>query len=78
VEGRRELARARLPIDGRAALRTRLQGSLDGVPIDLDLVVLKKDGCTYDLQLATSPRDFSARQPDFDRFLSAFAVAEVP
>lgn len=77
VEGRRELARTRLPLDGRAALRTRLHGSVDGVPIALDLVVLKKDGCTYDLQLATSPRDFSVRQPDFDRFVAAFAVREV-
>jgi hypothetical protein len=77
VEGRQELGRTRIPLDGRIALRTRMNGALDGVPIALDMVVLKKDGCTYDLVLASSPKDQRLRQPDFERFFAAFALAEV-
>jgi hypothetical protein len=36
------------PMDGRQALRTHVRARLDGVPVELILVVLKKDGCVYD------------------------------
>jgi hypothetical protein len=73
VEEAREISRAPLSLDGRRALRTRIDGAVDGVPIALDLVVLKKDSCTYDLQLASSPDVFVRRQPDFERFFAGFA-----
>lgn len=73
IEQRREQARTPISLDGRQALRTCLVGRLDGVPIALELVVLKKDGCTYDLQLASSPQVFAHRQPDFQRFVDGFA-----
>ncbi|MGZ3404834.1 MAG: hypothetical protein ACXVAN_00215 [Polyangia bacterium] len=76
VEQRREQPRRRLVVDGRAALRTRLDATLDGVPVALDLVVLKKDGCTIDLYLVAPPRAFDERRPDFDRFVAAFRQAE--
>jgi hypothetical protein len=76
IEDRREVSRAVLALDGRAALRTRLDGTLDGVPVALDLVVLKKDGCTYDLGLAASPAVLPQRQADFERFFRAFARSE--
>ena len=60
--------------DGREALRTEVTAELDGVPIALDLVVLKKDGCLYDLQLAAAPATLSQRQPDFTNFVSAFST----
>jgi hypothetical protein len=77
VEGRQEAARTRIPLDGRMALRTQMNGRLDGVPIALDMVVMKKDGCTYDIVLASSPQQHQKRQPDFERFFSAFALASV-
>lgn len=73
IEQRQERPRTPLSLDGRQALRTRLVGTMDGVPIELDLVVLKKDGCTYDLQLASSPQVFALRQRDFERFFEGFA-----
>ncbi len=73
IEDRREESRVRLELDGRTALRTRLDGTLDGVPISLDLVVVKKDGCVYDLGLAAAPAVFPQRQPDFERFFRGFA-----
>jgi hypothetical protein len=73
IEEARERSRTPLSLDGRRALRTRVDGALDGVPIALDLVVLKKDSCTYDLELASSPEMFARRQPDFERFFMGFA-----
>lgn len=74
VESRYERSRQGLTLDGRAALRTRVDAELDGVPVTLDLVVVKKDGCVYDLSMVASPAAFAARRPDFDRFVVAFAV----
>jgi hypothetical protein len=75
IEAQREKSRTPITLDGRAGLRTRLTGELDGVPIEMELVVLKKDGCAYDLQLVTSPQRFAARQPDFDGFLRGFTTS---
>jgi hypothetical protein len=72
VEQKRESSRERFSLDGRAALRTRLSGSVDGVPVELDLVVVKKDNCVYDLQLVAGPRVFAAREPDFQSFVDGF------
>jgi hypothetical protein len=73
IEEPRERSRTPLSLDGRRALRTRVDGALDGVPIALDLVVLKKDSCTFDLELASSPEVFARRQADFERFFFGFS-----
>jgi hypothetical protein len=73
IEAPRELSRAALALDGRRALRTRVDGRLDGVAVAFDLVVLKKDGCTYDLALAAAPDVFPSRRTDFERFFQGFA-----
>lgn len=75
IEAQREQGRIPITIDGRAGLRTRLSGELDGITIELDLVVLKKDGCAYDLQLVAGPRTFARRLPDFERFLAGFTTS---
>jgi hypothetical protein len=74
LESRRELERRHIVVDGRAALRTRFDAALDGVPVALDFVVLKKDGCVYDLTLVTQRERFDVRVPDFDGFVNGFAV----
>lgn len=66
IEERRELSRALVTLAGRAALRTRVRGSLDGVTVQMELVVSKKDGCTYDVQLISAPALFPARLKDFE------------
>jgi hypothetical protein len=72
----KERGRRRLVLAGRAALRTSVDATLDGVPIALELVVLKKDGCTVDLHLVTSPEQRDARRADFDRFLERFTMKD--
>lgn len=68
------LDRTLLTLDGRAALRTHLRSELDGVPVEFDLIVMKKDGCTYDLQLLSSPDRFASVQRDFDGFVRGFTT----
>lgn len=70
---RREISREPLVLDGRHALRAQLTGALDGVTVAMELVVLNKDGCTYDLQLVSDPAVFAARRQDFAGFLQGFA-----
>ncbi len=72
VEARQEQARMPLTLDGRAALRAQITGTLDGVPIALDMVVVKKDGCTFDFQLIAAPDEVEKRRPDFEQVYSGF------
>lgn len=68
-------AQERIPLDGREALRSHVVASLDGVPRELLLVVLKKDYCTYDMALIAPAGDaFQATRPAFERFVEGFTT----
>jgi len=72
VEVERERRREEMTVDGRAALWTQLTGTLDGVPVEMNLVVLKKDGCTYDFGLVASREVFLEREGDFWTLVNQF------
>lgn len=57
---------------GRAAMRTVVDARLDGVPMRHEFVVLKKNGCLFDLSYSAAPRNFAAGQPDFHRVVDGF------
>lgn len=64
-----------LPMDGREALRTHARAKLDGVPRDILLQILKKDGCVYDFGLITPPGpSFEEALEDFDDMLAGFTT----
>ncbi len=65
-----------LPFDGREALRTVMTAKLDGVPRKFEAVVMKKDGCVYDLILITAPDDFTAAQAAFEPFVTGFHAGD--
>ena len=69
---RQELSQQLVPLDGREALRSRHTAKLDGVPVELELVVLKKDGCVFDFTYVAPPGQAEARMPDFDALLAGF------
>lgn len=64
-----------IPLDGREALRTHVVASLDGVPRELLIVVLKKNDCIYDFTLIT-PHDasFGRAQTVFEGFVGGFST----
>jgi hypothetical protein len=61
-------------LDGRGALHTVVELELDGVPLTLEILVLKKDGCVYDLSLIASRASFQQARPVFASLVRGFAV----
>lgn len=63
----------RVPLDQREALHTRVTAKLDGVPMTMELYVMKRNGCIFDLSYAAPPDRFAGGLPDFARFVDHFA-----
>jgi hypothetical protein len=65
-----------VPLAGREALHRRLRAKLDGVPLTLDLFVVKKDDCLYDLVYLAPPDTAGRGVADFGRLVSGFDTVE--
>lgn len=64
---------ALVPLDAREAMRTHVVAKLDGVARELVLVVLKKDGCVYDLALIAPPGErFAQAVRAWEAFIGPF------
>jgi hypothetical protein len=63
-------------LDGRGALHVLADVELDGVPISLEIYLLKKDGCVYDLSYISSRSAQSQGHPVFARVVAGFHVLE--
>ncbi|MFT5685234.1 MAG: hypothetical protein ACI8RZ_006183 [Myxococcota bacterium] len=61
-----------LTVDNRAALLRVYSGQLDGVRVQLGIVVLNKDRCTYDLLYLAPPASFEDGWADFVGLISGF------
>jgi hypothetical protein len=69
---RQRITEALEQLDGREALHSRYDAKLDGVPVELELVVMKKDGCVYDFVYTSPPGRGDEKRPVFRKLLSAF------
>jgi hypothetical protein len=69
---RQRLTEALEQLDGREALHSRYDAKLDGVPVELELVVMKKDGCVYDFVYTSPPGRGEEKRQVFQKLLSAF------
>jgi hypothetical protein len=67
-----------VPFDGREALRSVLRAKLDGVPMQYEIYVMKKDGCVYDIVYVASPDRFAQGTPDFERFVRGVHALSAP
>ncbi|HLK39844.1 MAG TPA: hypothetical protein VKU41_23975 [Polyangiaceae bacterium] len=65
-----------LPFDRREALHTRMHAKLDGVPMQYDIYVMKKDGCVYDLVYVADPSRFADGAARFERFALGLRASE--
>ncbi|MBN1334738.1 MAG: hypothetical protein JXB39_02125 [Deltaproteobacteria bacterium] len=52
-----------LQVGGRGALYRARRGTMDGVPIQVGAVVMKKDSCTYDFVLIAPPDAYETALP---------------
>ena len=62
-------------VDGREALHSVYRAKLDGVPLVLDLYVLKRNGCIFDLSYVAPPDRYEDGGVDFGDFVAGFADA---
>ena len=63
-------------LDGRAAQHLLADVELDGVPVTIDVYLVLKDGCVYDLTHVAARQRAEAARPVFQKFVSQFAVIE--
>lgn len=72
---RQTLSEELLPMDGREALRTHVVASLDGVPREFLIFVMKKNDCIYDFVLITPEgAPFQSAQAIFEGFVAGFTT----
>ncbi len=64
-----------VPFDRREALHTLLRAKLDGVPMQYDLYVMKKDGCVYDFVYVAPPGRFAEGASEFEGFVAGARTA---
>ena len=69
---RQALAQRTEVIDEREALRSHYQAKLDGVPVELLLLVLKKDRCVYDFTYVAPLGHFPDRLGDWEALVDGF------
>ena len=57
---------------GRDALRSSVEGSLDGIPVSMDVLTFKKNSCNYTLTYVGRTQGFEKDRPQFEEFLKGF------
>ena len=68
------LQREKLKFDGREAERILADGKTDGIPVSVDILVLKKNNCTYDLVYAGRKSNFQRESSYFADFIKRFTA----
>ena len=76
LEQREKIEESRVTVDGREAIDWVVKGSMDGVEVVLNLVVFRREGCVYDLNLVSRPDTFEKARSEFRGFVGGFAVLD--
>lgn len=58
----------------RAARRTKAEGTVDGVPVQMDVLILKKNNCSYTFTFVGRASGIEKDRPAFDSFLSGVHI----
>ncbi len=56
-----------------SGVRTRLRARLDGAPVEVEGVTIRRAGCLYDFMYAAPPAAFPKGRPDFEAFVQSWA-----
>jgi hypothetical protein len=76
IEKMQVIERGDTPLDGREGADWIVRGELDGVPVQMNLVVLRAGNCVYDLLLVSGSDEFPAERAAFTVFVNGFDVVE--
>ncbi len=63
-----------LTFEGREALRSIIEGKVDGVPVKVDVLTFKKNSCSYTLTYMGRSQGFDKDHQAFENFLKGFKV----
>jgi hypothetical protein len=69
---RQEVVQEKVVVDEREALRSHYRAKLDGVPVELMLLVLKKDNCVFDFNYVAPLGRLHERREDFESLVRGF------
>lgn len=58
--------------NARAARQSLSQGQIDGVPVQISILVFKKNGCNFTLSYGGTKKNFEAEKHFFDMFKDGF------
>ena len=61
-------------VDGREAMLSNYVARMDGVPVEIDVAVLKKDGCVHDFIYVSPAGQAAEHRAQFDRLLQEFTA----
>lgn len=61
-------------LEGKSALRTTLEGRLQGEAVKLRTYVMKSDECLYDLMYIARPETFEVEESTFVRFVDSLRL----
>lgn len=75
--GVKPLSQKNFRLDGREALQKAVAASLDGVPVYLNVVVLKMNGCVFDFVYVSTPQSLPS-QKDFQQMVDGFHYLRGP
>lgn len=72
LEKRKRIFSREIILDGRSAIRERVEGELDGAAVVVDLVVVRKDACAFDFYAVMPPNADDGVTRDFESFFEGF------
>ncbi len=62
----------RFMLDKRESYRQKVFGKMDGVPVKMDIVVIKKNSCNFDFVAVMPPKNSTKITKDFEQFFNGF------
>lgn len=68
----KELHRSTFMLQGREALEVLVQGKVDGVKVEVDLVELRKDNCLFDFSIQQASKILPKLRTDFFEAVNKF------
>lgn len=75
---RNVLREERLELSRREALEREVSARLDGVPRRLVVLVVKKDGCVYDVVFSSPPANFESAREGYEVLRAGFEIFSRP
>jgi hypothetical protein len=76
TSARRYLVDEEVTLDGRGARHVLLQADLDGAPIEVEVFLVVRSGCVYDLSEVRRQGPSEPLRQEFARFVAGFSVLE--